>query len=109
MVNKKLKKTLVSTLMAIMLVGIIGGCSSKKEESKETQTSEPKPLTIEVPTPSTLGEVKVVDDSTGEVVWEYQGDGIHVISSGKDGEDIEIEIHVPTYRCSCFESFEGEE
>lgn len=82
------KRTLIWVIVMVFAVAITRCATAQKAPEEQPET---KPLIINVPEQSTYGTVTVYDK--GEIAYQYIGDNIKIINSGRDGNPIEIEIH----------------
>lgn len=82
------KRILIWVIVMVVAVAITRCATAQKAPEEQPLT---KPLTINIPEESTYGMVTVYDN--GNVTYQYIGDNIKIINSGRDGNPIEIEIH----------------
>lgn len=84
-----MKKRILIWVIVMMFAVAITRCATAQKAPEEQP--ETKTLIINVPEQSTYGTVTVYDK--GEIAYQYIGDNIKIINSGRDGNQIEIEIH----------------
>lgn len=82
------KRILIWVIVMVFAVAITRCATAQKAPKEQPET---KPLIINIPEQSTYGTVTVYDK--GDVTYQYTGDNIKIINSGRDGNPIEIEIH----------------
>lgn len=83
-----MKKRIAIRVIVIVFVVAITRCATAQKAPEEQP--ETKTLIITVPEQSTYGTVTVYDK--GNISYQYTGDNIKIINSGKDGNPIEIKI-----------------
>ena len=84
-----MKKRILIWVIVMVFAVAITRCATAQKVPEEKP--EIKPLVINVPEQSTYGTVTVYDKV--EIAYQYIGDNIRIINSGRDGNPIEIEIH----------------
>lgn len=91
----------IVAMVIIIIVGIVkGGMLMVAEEKEDSKSAEP--LVIDIPEPTQEGKITVFDKNS-EIVFDYQGDFIKIVSDGKNGEPIEIKVNIPYDHDSCFQ------
>ena len=89
-------RIIAAMIAAMLIIGSLAlgryGLSKELKPTKETttETVKPKNLTITIPEPSTRGAITIFTSDGGQYV--YYGD-IEIISDGKNGKEIDIELN----------------
>lgn len=95
---KKYIKITILIISMIVLFGLSFHKSTPVKTSSDTEEKgfEAKPLVINTEEPSTYGTIIMRAKDTNEIVYMYKGDNINIENTGKTGDDIYIEIIIPT-------------
>lgn len=86
-----MKKRILIWVIVMVFAVAITRCATAQKAPDGGSKPETKTLIINVPEQSTYGTVTVYDK--GNISYQYTGDNIKIINSGRDGNPIEIEIH----------------
>lgn len=83
---------------SILILGIVSGFIMKVLENEPVKQEkeiykETTPLTIEIPEKRNDGTLKVLYED-GSVFYQYSGE-IDILNNGRNGEEIEIVVHLP--------------
>lgn len=110
MMKRKTKRIIAWVILALfvvflsveLIVALLPPNTDEVEESVTNTVEEP--LVIKTTPPSTHGTLIVKSEETNEVVYEYEGDNINIIRTGRRGEDILVEVILPSNNlCECLE------
>ena len=104
--RRKTKRLIASTILVLFTLGLIIGFIAvilpPNTEKVEEPAFEPVDLVITTPEQSTHGVLNVKLEDTNEVVYQYNGDNINIINTGRRGEDVLVEIYLSEDNlCDC--------
>lgn len=102
MKNKLQKVIAIITIMAVVAWIVPLHVSSTKVEPPIEQTEKQvKPLVITTTPRNRIGTLTIRGEND-DIYYQYQGE-IDVASSGWNGDDVVINIDLPSTYCSCFD------
>lgn len=88
---------IIDVILIMICIGGFGyfiyyGMNVQHKNSKVEHSEQAEPLTITTPTVSHDGTVSVYE-SDGSICFQYVGGNIDVLNDGKNGEDVNVEVH----------------
>lgn len=94
-------KRFLIALVILFVVGVFLRIDNKAEKKEYPEIQETKENTdLEKPqNRDRVGTVTIYDDESGEVYFQYYGE-MRLI----EDEEFEVEVHLPTTHCSCFDA-----
>lgn len=92
----------VITLVLLISVCVVPLCTGSAAVEQITEQAEKaEPLIITTTPKNNYGTITIYDEH-GNVYYQYMGE-INVISSGWNGDEVEVVVNLPSTGCSCFD------
>lgn len=94
-------KRFLIALVILFVVGVFLRIDNKAEKKEYPEIQETKENTDleKSQNRDRVGTVTIYDDESGEVYFQYYGE-MKLI----EDEEFEVEVHLPTTHCSCFDA-----